>query len=439
MTDFLSAAEAAVIPAGTSFHPAPAITDPAITDLIGASISSNTRRAYRGALQRLDGWLAGRDLDDGSLASWISHLHGRGLSSSTASLAVAAARFRAKMAGQDGGRDPTGPLTARTLAGIRRSSHGRGRGQVAGVTWEMADAVVEEAMRENTLRGLRDAALIAVASDALLRVSELVAVNLQDIDRDPDGSGILHIRKSKTDQEGSGATCYLGPNTMAVLDAWLEFSGVGTGKGSDGEVGGIFRSVRKGGAIGGRLSDRSARTVITGRCGLSVPGRVSGHSLRVGSAISLARAGATLVELQQAGRWKSPEMPARYTRGEAARSGPVARLRHGQETARRVAAADHPDVEGMPVPASEEKENGESGKEKTGNSGCGPCPENRLTPLNRSNGARTPDSAAPREACISGSAPGAGKSASDRMTGIYGPPRRMSNSAGPPMACPPAV
>ena len=40
------------------------------------------------------------------------------------------------------------------------------------------------------------------------------------------------------------------------------------------------------------------------------PDRISGHSLRVGSAQSLAAAGAGLVELQQAGDWKAPQMPA---------------------------------------------------------------------------------------------------------------------------------
>ncbi len=42
-----------------------------------------------------------------------------------------------------------------------------------------------------------------------------------------------------------------------------------------------------------------------------VEGRVSGHSLRVSSAQSLATAGASLVEMQQGGRWKPPAMPAR--------------------------------------------------------------------------------------------------------------------------------
>ena len=40
-----------------------------------------------------------------------------------------------------------------------------------------------------------------------------------------------------------------------------------------------------------------------------IEGLVSGHSLRVGGAQSLAAAGASVVEMQTAGRWQSPSMP----------------------------------------------------------------------------------------------------------------------------------
>ena len=33
--------------------------------LVEASVSPNTRRAYAGALRRLDAWLGGREFDDG--------------------------------------------------------------------------------------------------------------------------------------------------------------------------------------------------------------------------------------------------------------------------------------------------------------------------------------------------------------------------------------
>ena len=57
----------------------------------------------------------------------------------------------------------------------------------------------------------------------------------------------------------------------------------------------------------------------------------SGHSGRTGAAHSLAAHGASLVELQQAGRWKSPSMPAAYARSARAGHGAVARLLERQD------------------------------------------------------------------------------------------------------------
>ena len=44
----------------------------------------------------------------------------------------------------------------------------------------------------------------------------------------------------------------------------------------------------------------------------------SGHSGRVGLAIRMTRRGTPLQAVQTHGRWKSPSMPARYTRSEKA-------------------------------------------------------------------------------------------------------------------------
>ena len=82
----------------------------------------------------------------------------------------------------------------------------------------------------------------------------------------------------------------------------------------------------------GALSSRSIRNVIQKRArqaGIDSV-RISGHSLRIGSAQSLALRGASLVELQQAGRWTSPHMPGRYVRGQLASRGPMARIRYGK-------------------------------------------------------------------------------------------------------------
>ena len=94
--------------------------------LVEASVSPNTRRAYVGALRRLDTWLDGRPLHDVTLAAYLAELHDAGRASSSASMAVAAACFRAKLAGQP---NPSGERTARVLAGYRRTAADRGRGQ----------------------------------------------------------------------------------------------------------------------------------------------------------------------------------------------------------------------------------------------------------------------------------------------------------------------
>ena len=83
--------------------------------LVDASVSSNTRRAYAGALRCLDAWLDGRELDDAALAAYLAELHDAGRASSSASMAVAAACFRAKLAGQPA---PAGERTARVLAEV---------------------------------------------------------------------------------------------------------------------------------------------------------------------------------------------------------------------------------------------------------------------------------------------------------------------------------
>ena len=232
-------------------------------------------------------------------------------------MAVAALRFRARLHGRP---SPVGAAASRVLGGFRRLAMERGRGKVAGVRWEEADRAAAMAESSGSVAGLRDAAILAVASDALLRVSEVSALDLGDVDLE---EHTILIRRSKTDQEGRGSVQFLGEPTTKRIRAWLLHSGLTEGP--------LFRAVNKAGRVRcGRLSDWSIRCIITrwGRAA-GAAGRVSGHSLRVGGAQSLASAGASLVEMQLAGRWRSPAMPGRYAQGQLAKQGAVARLRYG--------------------------------------------------------------------------------------------------------------
>ena len=301
-----------------------AVSPEKLADLAAASLSKNTHRAYQGALQRLQAYLDKHDasLTDDWLAGYLVSLFHRGHSPASASMVVSAVRFQARMTGS---QSPAGPATDRILAGFRREGHRRGRGQVVGISWEMADTIADliAASDPGSLSALRDAALVSIMSDAMLRVSEVAALKCSDIEEAGDGAGLVSIRRSKSDQEGEGAVLFLGAGTMKRIRRWKTAAGFNTGP--------LFRPVRVGGAVRkGPLSDRSVRQVIKDRAKqVGIGGvRVSGHSLRIGSAQSLARRGASLVELQQAGRWTSPNMPGRYVRGQLARRGPVARIRY---------------------------------------------------------------------------------------------------------------
>ena len=205
------------------------------------------------------------------------------------------------------------------MAAIRRE--GRGRRQVQGITFAEADAAAAAAAASGDVAGLRDAALIAVASDALLRVSEVAALDVADIAHEDDGSGRLTIRPSRTDP--AGGVLYLGAPTMRRVRDWLDIAGHVDGP--------LFRSLRLGGHVQARrLTPNVIRLIIRRQAAAAgIEGNVSGGSLRIGAAQSLADAGASLVELQTAGRWASSSIPGHYARGQlAARSG-VARLRYG--------------------------------------------------------------------------------------------------------------
>ena len=196
--------------------------------LIRQSVSENTLAAYRRALTKLDTWLSTiwidprglnrglakyitrlhesgepLELNDWLLAEYITHLHESGKSPATIAQVVAAAKWRATNANQH----VAGAITTRTLNGIRRDGRDRGRGQVDGLTREGMIQVVSYAEASDTLAGLRDSAMIRLMSDCLLRISEAVAVDIEDIDT------TLTIRSSKTDQEGKGESLFIGEPT----------------------------------------------------------------------------------------------------------------------------------------------------------------------------------------------------------------------------------
>ena len=281
-------------------------------DLIKQSIAPNTERAYKTATQKLEAWLDGQNLTDGLLATYITELHRQGKSPSTIAQVVAAVKWTASKSRID----VVGEITQGTLAGIRREGRDRGRGQVEGLIWQDVERIAAFAEADKTIAGLRDSAMIRLMSDCLLRVSEVVIVEVGDLNKTT-----LTVRQSKTDQEGHGESLYVCVSTRRVIKQYRQKAGI--------ESGVLFRQIRRGDHVqSDGLTDFSARRIIQKRSvDAGVKGFISGHSLRVGSAVSLAQAGASVVDMQVAGRWKSSQMPAHYAKAELAERGAIARFK----------------------------------------------------------------------------------------------------------------
>ena len=85
-----------------------------------------------------------------------------------------------------------------------------------------------------TLGGARDAAFILVGYAGALRIGELAALALEDIESRPDGI-VLRIRRSKTDRNTAGAKVAVArgkhPDTdpIAALQHWLQLRGTTPG------------------------------------------------------------------------------------------------------------------------------------------------------------------------------------------------------------------
>ena len=295
--------------------------------LIQASVSENTKVTYDQALSKLEEWLGGRVLADALLSEYLTSCHDQGMAPASIALIPAAVRFAARLVGEDA---PIGPLSERTLAGIRRKGRHRGRGQATGITFTETKFLVG-LIAKNGVRGVRDAALFSLMSDCMLRISELVAVRPPDIKPVPDESGRLHIAQSKTDQEGSGATLYIGPPTMERIHEWTHL--IKEQLGQVDKYTPLFRTVWRGGhiqknGISGRGVRKNLKAYVD-EAGLR--GQYRGHSFRVGTAQSLAQRGATLTQMQTVGRWQTARMPAVYCRNELAGRNAVAMLLYKNE------------------------------------------------------------------------------------------------------------
>jgi integrase len=165
-----------------------------------------------------------------------------------------------------------------------------------------------------TLHQLRDRALLLVAFASAMRRSELVALDVADLEWTAEGL-LIRIRKSKTDQEGFGASVAIPKGEtacpVAALRAWLNASGITEGA--------VFRRIfnkRAQRMTDRRLAARNVAAVVkagAARLGFD-PSTFGAHSTRSGLVTSAVKRGVNLMKICDQTRHKSVDMLRVYCR-----------------------------------------------------------------------------------------------------------------------------
>ena len=298
---------AIVLAAPTTLMVAPELVERA-RDFARASRSEATRKAYRSDWAHFAAWceehgVAARPATPMTVALYATSLADSGsFKPSTISRRMPSIGQAHKTAGL---ANPCDSETVKlALAGIRRT---------LGVAQKQAKPLLPAEMRAAVeplkgIKGTRDRALLLLGFAGAFRRSELVALNVGDLEFGRDGLTVV-IRRSKTDQEGQGRKLGIPfgaePQTcpVAAVRAWLEASGI--------DKGAVFRPVRRGGAIlPCRLSDHAVRDIIRATAG----DEFSGHSLRAGLATAAAKAGKSAPAIMKQTGHKSLAMVSRYIR-----------------------------------------------------------------------------------------------------------------------------
>lgn len=275
-------------------------------DYIRAALADTSRRAYQTDLAHFLNWGGSIPASPECIAEYLSAFGGRLSASTLNRRMVAIGRAHTSQGRQNPCRSD---LVRVVLRGIRRT-HGTAQKRVRAAEASLVTDMVQDLAG---ISGHRDRALLLLGFAGAFRRSELVALTVGDLEFVDQGL-IVHIRWSKTDQEGQGRKVAIphARGTACPVKAvrqWLDTAGVRTGK--------VFRSVSRTGRISkDGLTAQSVALIIkrhAKRIGVE-PANFSGHSLRAGLATSAAKAGVTPYKIRAQTGHASDAMLQRYIR-----------------------------------------------------------------------------------------------------------------------------
>jgi site-specific recombinase XerD len=266
-------------------------------ELASKSKAEATKKAYQKDLETFIEWATAHELPylpstPAVIKAYLADCEQRKLTISTITRALTAISQLHKSSGFI---SPTSDDSVRkTLDGLRREL-GTAQNRAKPILFEQLVRVIEKL--GPVINEIRDAAILAIGWSCALRRSEIVALNREDIESVESGL-IVNIRRSKTDQEGSGRKIGIPFGTdkfcpVQIIRRWITIAQITEGP--------LFFCLYRNAKYYAfphnrrhrRLSDRSVSLIIKRCLELADYDSLgySGHSLRAGFCTSAAQAG----------------------------------------------------------------------------------------------------------------------------------------------------
>jgi integrase len=266
-----------------------------IAEAVASTLAESTRHVYGHGWRRWERWCCARQTSalpasPAMICAYLTERASEGALIPTLDLAIGAISYAHRSRGLD---DPTLSEAVRQVRrGLRRIVGTAPRRQARPLDTGDIRQMLGPIDR-TTAKGARDATIILLGFASALRRSELAALDLADVEPKPGGL-LLHVRRSKTDQDAAGQVVAVAhgqhaeTDPIAALDGWLGQRGH--------EPGPLFTSMRNKTITTERLSGNAIARMLRNRAdraGLPAE-RITPHSLRAGHATTAAIAGVSL-------------------------------------------------------------------------------------------------------------------------------------------------
>ncbi|MBT8562105.1 tyrosine-type recombinase/integrase [Polynucleobacter paneuropaeus] len=279
---------------------------------IEGAYAPSTIRAYKANFERFIQFCEKLNIDalpasPSGVANYIVQLTKSGLKSSSIRIAVASISSIHKL---NQLKDPIQHPDVKIEMRRMHRTLGRSCKQAFGIT-----APILEKMLSATscnLRGVRDQALLLLAYDSMCRRSELVSLQVTDIQMNELENYTpmkVRLRKSKTDQEHQGRWIFLTQRSTDALTLWLNKAKLKDGF--------LFRGINNAIDITQELKSSQINRIYKrlakdAKLPKHIIDHISGHSVRVGAAQDLLRSGASMPMIMNKGRWTKTDTVMRY-------------------------------------------------------------------------------------------------------------------------------